>query len=352
MHMSVTEITSEHSHSDNLKCSQCQTTLPKMAAFCDICGEHIEITSLPNSNEETLHLNKQEIYKALIEIIQEKVKQERSNNVRLDNEEKTSTTAQEEEHEEQSIDIAEMETLYLDKKEVQAAIEQASSEKAVVLEEEKDSQNFAFTERLKRQLGEKLVALPSSLLSALPRLPTPGSAQIFRQVEPAEIAASLMKKLQRFLIGVQQRRTTAVALIETPLGVQPNQLYTLRVHITGRNEPGLPEYAPPDTPLSGLSALAHGDLVHIEVRATLYQNRAYILQQTDVELPAQGYVAEVMIPMQTLSNGTTGRRERLYIYFMNQQRRPLYEKPFVVELFVSPLIRSGREGHNALPIPL
>jgi len=76
------------------------------------------------------------------------------------------------------------------------------------------------------------------------------------------------------------------------------------------------------------------------------------VQQAAVSLPGQGYAAEVTIPMQPLSSGPSGRRDRLHIFFMDDMRRPLYEKPFVIELFISHLVQPGREGHNVLTIPL
>jgi hypothetical protein len=36
---------------------------------------------------------------------------------------------------------------------------------------------------------------------------------------------------------------------------------------------------------------------------------------------------------------------------MDELRRPLYEKPFVVEVLVSHLVQPGREGYNVLTIP-
>ncbi len=56
--------------------------------------------------------------------------------------------------------------------------------------------------------------------------------------------------------------------------------------------------------------------------------------------------------MQALTTGPSGRRERLHIFFMDAQRQPLYEKPFVIELFISHLVQAGREGHNVLNIPI
>lgn len=156
---------------------------------------------------------------------------------------------------------------------------------------------------------------------------------------------SILKRMQRFILGEPQQSTSAAALIETPMRIQPNQGYSIRVNVMGRNTSS-------DTNTGGLSALGEGETVHIEVRSALYQNYAYIVQQADVRLPAAGYVAEITMPMQPLSSGPSGRRERLHIFFMDEHRSPLYEKPFVIELFISHLVQSGREGHNVLSIPL
>ena len=175
--------------------------------------------------------------------------------------------------------------------------------------------------------------------------------------EPVQGAPSLLKQLQRLFLGEQKHTTTAAATIETPLRVQPNQSYTIRIQLMGRNQPrddyphrtGVIHHA---QTTSGLSALVEGDLVYIEVRSALYQSYAYIVQQATVYIPAQGYAAEVTIPMQPLSSGPSGRRDRLHIFFMDEMRRSIYEKPFVVELFISHLVQPGREGHNMLTIPL
>jgi hypothetical protein len=119
----------------------------------------------------------------------------------------------------------------------------------------------------------------------------------------------------------------------------------------GRDEPELPPGTKPGTPLSGLSAFGAGSTIHIEVRSALFQNYAYIIQKADVQLPNRGYAAEVSIPLQALAKGSAGRRERLHIFFMDETRQSLYEKPFVIELFISPLVQSGLEGHNVLTIP-
>ena len=163
---------------------------------------------------------------------------------------------------------------------------------------------------------------------------------------------SFLKQIQRFVLGQQQHATTAAAIIETPLRVQPNQEYAIRLHLIGRDEINYPSGSRKDTPPTGLSALIHGELVLIEVRSALHQNFAYLVQRAAVHIPAHGYEAEVTIPIQPLSTGLGGRRERLHILLMDEERRPLYEKPFVVEIFISPLVQPGREGHNVLTIPL
>jgi serine/threonine protein kinase len=173
-------------------------------------------------------------------------------------------------------------------------------------------------------------------------LPVPASM-------PSEGELSLLKQIQRLLLGQQQRAIAAAAIIETPMRVRPDQPYNLRLHIMGRDEP-----APPSEGVApaGLSALVHGEIALVEVRSVLQQGYTYILQQASVTIPAAGYAAEVTIPMQQQTITPTGRRDRLHIFFLDEQRNPLYEKPFVVEVFVSPLVQFGREGHQVLTIPL
>ncbi len=159
---------------------------------------------------------------------------------------------------------------------------------------------------------------------------------------------SLLKQLQRIVLGTQQHGTSAAAIIETPLRVQPEQAYTMRIQLMGRN---IPLAVGSGISMSGLSSLVEDELVYIEVRSALYQNYAYIVQQAAVYIPAEGFAAEVTIPMKPLTGGTNGRRDRLHVFFMDEQRHSLYEKPFVLELFISNLVKPGREGHNVLTIP-
>lgn len=191
------------------------------------------------------------------------------------------------------------------------------------------------------------------LSGVLPTVPQRSGTSVDAAKATAEgdTKESFLKRLQRFILGEQQRSTTAAALIETPLRIQPNQGYSLRIHLMGRDAPALPIGTRKGTP-AGLSALVHGEKIHIEVRSSLFQNYAYIVQRAAVEIPARGYAAEVTIPMQALTTGPSGRRERLHIFFMDEAQRPLYEKPFVIELFISHLVQSGREGHNVLNIPI
>jgi serine/threonine protein kinase len=163
---------------------------------------------------------------------------------------------------------------------------------------------------------------------------------------------SLLKQIQRLLLGKKQQAIEAAAIIETPMRIRPDQPYNLRLHIMGRDEPTLPPTAKKGMEPAGLSALIHGDIVLVEVRSVLQQGYTYVLQQATVTIPADGYAAEVTIPMQQQPLSTTGRRDRLHIFFLDEHRQPLYEKPFVVEIFVSPLVQFGREGHQVLTIPI
>lgn len=198
-------------------------------------------------------------------------------------------------------------------------------------------------------LAEQMKKLITGPIPALPRLRQRPGALVTRQpTAPASLApgteAPLVDRLRRFVLGQQQYNTAAAALIETPLRVQPHQGYLIRIKIMGRDTTSNPGV--------GLSGLVKDDVVHIEVRSALFHKYAYIVQRAEVWLPGQGYAAAITIPLQPLSDGPSGRRERLHIHFMDEKRNPLYEKPFAVELFISPLVQAGREGHNVLPIPL
>lgn len=179
-------------------------------------------------------------------------------------------------------------------------------------------------------------------------------------IKPARVPApshsageiSLLKQIQRLLLGQQQHTIEAAAIVETPLRIRPDQPYNLRLHIMGRDEPTPHPDAHQGIAPAGLSALVHGEIVLVEVRSVLQQGYTYILQQATVTVPAAGYAAEVTIPMQQQTITPTGRRDRLHIFFLDEQRQPLYEKAFVVEVFVSPLVQFGREGHQVLTIPL
>lgn len=167
-----------------------------------------------------------------------------------------------------------------------------------------------------------------------------------------ESETSLLKQIQRLILGQQQHAVEAAAIIETPMRIRPDQPYNLRLHIMGRDQPMPHPDAKKGAQPAGLSALVHGEIIQAEVRSVLQQGYTYILQQAAVTIPASGYAAEVTIPMQQQPVGATGRRDRLHIFFLDENRHPLYEKPFVVEIFVSPLVQFGREGHQVLTIPI
>lgn len=250
------------------------------------------------------------------------------------------------------------------------------------------SVDVPLSQRFKRRITGFLPAIPSSLLPKAPEAPetpTPSVAPVdsmeppvatdniasasdalvpVKSAQPPAIRAkrapetpapvgnaSLLQRLQHLLLGEQKQTMTAAAMIETPMRVQPNQNYHIRIHVMGRGTP-MPAPDSKDGAIAGgLSSLVEGDIVSIEVRSALYQNFAYIVQRATVQIPENGFAAEVTIPMQPLTSGPSGRRDRLHIFFMDEKRRSLYEKPFVIELFISHLVQPGREGHNVLTIP-
>ncbi|GCE04026.1 hypothetical protein KDAU_13550 [Dictyobacter aurantiacus] len=252
-------------------------------------------------------------------------------------------------------DISQMSTILIKKDSLSAELiaqaalvdhpvdnEQASNtEQAQHSEEAMHEHKDSSLTHLKNIITGSLPALPKLHIPKTPLLSRESTGDLKGQADD-----SLLKRVQRFILGEPQQNTSAAALIETPMRVQPNQGYSIRVNVLGRDKTNGDQIS------GGLSALGEGETVHIEVRSALYQNYAYIVQQADVTIPGTGYVAEVTMPMQALSSGPSGRRERLHIFFMDDNRSPLYEKPFVIELFVSHLVQSGREGHNVLSIPL
>ncbi len=206
-------------------------------------------------------------------------------------------------------------------------------------------------ERLKESQGRQAPTSTQPIVEATNATSDTSDTSDTDTTPKKEAAPSWFKQLQRTILGQQQRKIMAAAIIESPLRVQPDQSFALRLHIVGRDEPTPAPGARQGDHPAGLSGLVHGNTALIEIRSVLYQSFAYLVQQTTITIPAEGYVAEVTIPMQPLSDTPGGRRERLHIFFLDEHHRPLYEKPFVVEIFVSPLVKHGQEGHNVLSIP-
>lgn len=169
-------------------------------------------------------------------------------------------------------------------------------------------------------------------------------------VRTKEGGTTIVTGIQHFFLG--ERNITAAAFIETPLRVQPGQYYAVRINLLGRDEPALPSEIQEEAPLAGLSALAQGELIHIEVRTAVAQKDVSVVHQADAYIPRRNYMTEVTLPMHPRSHASLGQRERVHIFFMDKMNRPLYEKPFVIELFISPLVKYGHEGYYTLPIPL
>ncbi len=166
-----------------------------------------------------------------------------------------------------------------------------------------------------------------------------------------ETATNWLQRLRHFFLGQQQRTMFAAAMIESPISVQPDQIFRLRIHIMGRDEPTTPPEAHGADPSSGLSRLMDGDTFFIEVRAMLNQNYTFVVQQASATVPAAGFIAEILLPMKPSSNLPDGMRECLLISFLDKQHQPLYEEPFMVEIFVSQYVKRGHEGHYVLTIP-
>jgi serine/threonine protein kinase len=166
-----------------------------------------------------------------------------------------------------------------------------------------------------------------------------------------ESTTSWFKQIQRIILGEQQHTMNAAAIIESPLGVQPNRIFVLRMHILGRDEQTTPLDLTEVDPSPGLVRLKNGDTFSVEVRAVLNQNYTFVVQQATATIPAAGYIAEITIPIKPISNLPRGMRERLLISFRDKQNQPLYEKPFKVEVFVSQHVKRGHEGHHVLTIP-
>ena len=231
------------------------------------------------------------------------------------------------------------------------------------------SADVSIGQRFKRHITGILPAIPRSAApkaanntpaqnnALVPVTPPPGATKGRNGVQPKSTnstvgTATFFQQLQRLFLGEQKQTMTAAAIVETPLRVQPNQHYQIRIHVMGRTQPMIAPDSKNGAIAGGLSSLVEGDLVSIEVRSALYQNYAYVVQQATVQIPESGYAAEVTIPMHPLSHGPSGRRDRLHIFFMDERHRSLYEKPFIIELFISHLVQPGREGHNVLTIPL
>jgi hypothetical protein len=206
--------------------------------------------------------------------------------------------------------------------------------------------------RLTQQLQKRITGiLPALQGKLLPAGKSESTALVKASPTEGLQERSLLRQIQRFIVGEQQRGSAAAAIIEAPLRLQPGQRFAIRVRLMGRDRALPPPGSRAGSRPVGLSALTHGERVHIEVRSAIYQRYAFVVQRAVIMVPARGYVAEVTIPMPPPLKGRGGRRERLHLVFTDEHRRPLYEKPFALEILVSPLVRPGQEGLQALPIP-
>jgi hypothetical protein len=171
------------------------------------------------------------------------------------------------------------------------------------------------------------------------------AARLYKQV--CGTIKPLFAWMLHFFISKQCFQAGIAALIEAPLRIGPDQCYFVRIRLSGRDRPATPE----DGQAVGLNALTKGKLVHIEIRATLFEQSVYAAYQASIPMPASGYEAIITMPMKSPFSRPSGQYERVSISFMDEQGHPFYEKPFVIELFVSRHVRPGREGYNALAVP-
>ena len=202
-----------------------------------------------------------------------------------------------------------------------------------------------------KRVGTQFIAPTSaSAVQALVQSPEQPAQSTTNAAVPGDASASWIDQLKHIVLGEQQHVVAAAAIVETPLRVLPALRYTM---VTAMIAAVVAAAVPWGIPLVfGRAFEPAVALVWVLLPGYIAQSYAYIVQQANVTIPAEGYAAEVVIPMQPLANTPTGRRDRLHIFFLDENRQPLYEKPFVVEIFVSPHVKRGNEGHHVLTIPV
>jgi hypothetical protein len=157
------------------------------------------------------------------------------------------------------------------------------------------------------------------------------------------LSTSLLARLQQFFIGKTAFANIAGS-IESPIRLAPQQSYSLRIRITGRDKPV--------DELGGLSSLIHGDVVRIATRSALHEQYTHVMREVAVELPEKGTQLEVTIPFIALGITRRWRSERIHVFFLDGVNQPLYEQPFALDLVISPFVAPGKEGYLSIPIPL
>lgn len=159
---------------------------------------------------------------------------------------------------------------------------------------------------------------------------------------PTPSPSRFLARLQRFLVG-EVTVADIAGSIEGPLRLAPQQKYTLRIRIMGRDT-AVGEHG-------GLSSLANGDEVNIMICSALDERFTYLMREIVVAVPAHDSLLEVNVPLIAIDSEHYWHRERIQVYFFDMLDQPLYEKPFAFDLMVSPRVSPGREGYVALTIP-
>src|SRR5260370_6906599 len=151
-------------------------------------------------------------------------------------------------------------------------------------------------ERLKESQGRQAPASTQPIVEATnPPQPTSNisDTNATDTTPKKEAAPPWFKQLQRTILGQQQRKIMAAAIIESPLRVQPDQSFALRLHIVGRDEPTPAPGARQGDHPAGLSSLVHGNTALIEIRSGLYQIFPYLFSQTTITIPPQPSLSTV-----------------------------------------------------------
>ncbi|HTK08233.1 MAG TPA: hypothetical protein VL485_13760 [Ktedonobacteraceae bacterium] len=160
---------------------------------------------------------------------------------------------------------------------------------------------------------------------------------------PTPASNKFLARVQRFLVGHVTAANIAGS-IEGPLRLAPQQRYTIRIRITGRDSAASEH--------GGLSSLVCGDEINIVIYSALDERYTRLMREIVVAIPAEGSFLEVTVPLIAIDDTYYWHRERIQVYFLDSHNQQLYERPFAFDLTISPRVTPGKEGYVAVTIPL